>query len=225
MKCRLISALALPFLLTACGGGDSAIDGAREIPNRFGNTVNALDDFNPGSTGDSGNTAGLKANEVRITMEVPAFYAPDAEQTRRNLRIVIPDQVQVYRNDQTGRNLGSVNYSTSTGDDGHIIVAFPEGLPVGPDVLIEARYSAGGQTIVMKALAADSDRDVKVNPFSHYLVEKGLGAYSAGEFQTVMDCVNDRRSELCLNKYVWSSLADQVHDFEKIGRASCRERV
>jgi len=214
MNFRVATAFVLPFLLTACGGGDSAIDEVKKIPNRFGNTVNPLDDFSPGSTGDTGNTAGLKANEVRITLEVPALYAPNAEPTRRNLRIVIPDQVQVYRNDQTGRNLGSVNYSTSTGDDGHIIVAFPEGLPVGPDVLIEARYSAGGQTIVMKALAADSDRDVKVNPFSHYLVEKGLGAYSAGEFQTVMDCVNDRRGELCLNKYVWSSLADQVHDFE-----------
>jgi len=214
MKCRLISALALPFLLTACGGGDSAIDGAREIPNRFGNTVNALDDFNPGSTGDSGNTAGLKANEVRITMEVPAFYAPDAEQTRRNLRIVIPDQVQVYRSNQGGQNLGSVAYSTSTGEDGHIIVAFPDGQPIGPDVVIEARYSGGGQTIAMKALAADSDRDVKVNPFSHYLVQNGLGGYSSTEFQAVMDCVNDRGGALCLNKYVWSSLADQVHDFE-----------
>lgn len=214
MKCRLIPALALPFLLTACGGGDSAIDGAREIPNRFGNTVNALDDFNPGSTGDSGNTAGLKANEVRITMEVPAFYAPDAEQTRRNLRIVIPDQVQVYRSNQGGQNLGSVAYRTSTGEDGHIIVAFPDGQPIGPDVVIEARYSGGGQTIAMKALAADSDRDVKVNPFSHYLVQNGLGGYSSTEFQAVMDCVNDRGGALCLNKYVWSSLADQVHDFE-----------
>ncbi len=214
MKCRLIPALALPFLLTACGGGDSAIDGAREIPNRFGNTVNALDDFNPGSTGDSGNTAGLKANEVRITMEVPAFYAPDAEQTRRNLRIVIPDQVQVYRSNQGGQNLGTVPYSTSTGEDGHWIVAFPDGQPIGPNVVIEARYSGGGQTIAMKALAADSDRDVKVNPFSHYLVQNGLGGYSSTEFQAVMDCVNDRGGALCLNKYVWSSLADQVHDFE-----------
>ncbi|ERP89806.1 hypothetical protein Q666_14310 [Marinobacter sp. ES-1] len=214
MKCRLIPALALPFLLTACGGGDSAIDGAREIPNRFGNTVNALDDFNPGSTGDSGNTAGLKANEVRITMEVPAFYAPDAEQTRRNLRIVTPDQVQVYRSNQGGQNLGTVPYSTSTGEDGHVIVSFPDGQPIGPDVVIEARYSGGGQTIAMKALAADSDRDVKVNPFSHYLVQNGLGGYSSTEFQAVMDCVNDRGGALCLNKYVWSSLADQVHDFE-----------
>lgn len=214
MKCRLIPALALPFLLTACGGGDSAIDGAREIPNRFGNTVNALDDFNPGSTGDSGNTAGLKANEVRITMEVPAFYAPDAEQTRRNLRIVTPDQVQVYRSNQGGQNLGTVPYSTSTGEDGHWIVSFPDGQPIGPDVVIEARYSGGGQTIAMKALAADSDRDVKVNPFSHYLVQNGLGGYSSTEFQAVMDCVNDRGGALCLNKYVWSSLADQVHDFE-----------
>src|SRR5690554_7802530 len=64
MKCRLIPALALPFLLTACGGGDSAIDGAREIPNRFGNTVNALDDFNPGSTGGIAGVAGAAGVKV-----------------------------------------------------------------------------------------------------------------------------------------------------------------
>ena len=214
MSFRIIPVLTCSLLLTACGGGDSAIDGVKEIPNRFGNGANALDDFNEGSTGDSGNTAGLEPNEVRVTMEVPALYAPNAEITRRNLRIVIPDQVQVYRSNQGGQNLGSVAYSTSTGEDGHIIVAFPDGQPIGPDVVIEARYSGGGQTIAMKALAADSDRDVKVNPFSHYLVQNGLGGYSSTEFQAVMDCVNDRGGALCLNKYVWSSLADQVHDFE-----------
>ncbi|HAU18186.1 MAG TPA: hypothetical protein DCS72_07575, partial [Marinobacter adhaerens] len=85
-----------------------------------------------------------------------------------------------------------------------------EGLPLGPDVIIDASY---GNTR-MRALAADADRDVKVNPFSEYLVRNTLSSYTAGEFQTILDCVADEGGELCLNKYVWSTLADQVHDFE-----------
>ncbi|HBX40853.1 MAG TPA: hypothetical protein DEG64_10900, partial [Marinobacter adhaerens] len=79
-----------------------------------------------------------------------------------------------------------------------------------PDVIIDASY---GNTR-MRALAADADRDVKVNPFSEYLVRNTLSSYTAGEFQTILDCVADEGGELCLNKYVWSTLADQVHDFE-----------
>ncbi|MEP3825993.1 MAG: hypothetical protein ABJM19_04720 [Marinobacter sp.] len=213
MRFKLTSLLLTSFLIAACGGGDSAIDGAREIPNRFGSTINALDDFSPGSTGDSSNTKGLKENEVRVTMEVPADFAPRGELTRRNLRIVIPDRVEVYRTNHSLQKLDTVEHSIATGDDGHFIVSFKNGLPMGPDVVIEASWNGHGG-ITMKALAADADRDVKVNPFSHYVVEETLGNYQANEFQTVMDCVNDTGGGLCLNKYVWSTLADQVHDFE-----------
>ncbi|MDX5335113.1 MAG: hypothetical protein LPK13_03395 [Marinobacter sp.] len=207
MRLNLTTLLAATLILTACSG-DSAIDGVKEIPNRFGNAVNALDDFSPGSTGDSNNARGLKPNEVRVTMEVPASVAPQGEPTRRNLRIVVPDRVEVYRTDYTLRkDLGTVRFSTATDDDGYLIIAFEDGVPIGPDVVIEASYR--GTTL--KALAADSDRDVKVNPFSHYLVVEGLGNYDAFDFQTVMDCVNSNR---CLNKYVWGTVADQVHDFE-----------
>ncbi len=213
MRLKFASLLSTSLILTACGGGDSAIDGARNMPNRFGNTVNALDDFSPGSTGDSSNARGLEPNEVRVTMEVPVSFAPSAEATRRNLRIVIPDQIQVYRTNNSLQKLEDIDYTTATGDDGHFIVGFKNGLPIGPDVVIEATWNGGGG-ITMKALAADSDRDVKVNPFSHYVVEETLGNYDASEFQTVMNCVNDAGGGLCLNKYVWSTLADQVHDFE-----------
>jgi hypothetical protein len=207
MRLNLPTLLAATLILTACSG-DSAIDGVKEIPNRFGNAVNALDDFSPGSTGDSSNARGLRPNEVRVTMEVPASLAPQGEPTRRNLRIVVPDRVEVYRTDYTLRkDLGTVRFSTATDDDGYLIIAFEDGVPIGPDVVIEASYR--GTTL--KALASDSDRDVKVNPFSHYLVVEGLGNYDAVDFQTVMNCVN---SSLCLNKYVWGTVADQVHDFE-----------
>ncbi|RMJ03964.1 hypothetical protein DOQ08_01284 [Marinobacter litoralis] len=214
MTFKLASLLSVSLLITACGGGDSAIDGARNAPNRFGSTINALDDFSPGSTGDSSNAKGLKENQVRVTMEVPANYAPNGEATRRNLRIVVPDRIQVYRTNHSLQVLDDVEHTIDTGDDGHFIVGFKNGLPTGPDVVIEATWNGNGG-ITMKALAADSDRDVKVNPFSHYVVQEILGEkYQANDFQTVMDCVNDTGGGLCLNKYVWSTLADQVHDFE-----------
>lgn len=214
MRFKLASLLSTSLLIAACGGGDSAIDGARNIPNRFGSTINALDDFSTGSTGDSSNAKGLKANEVRVTMEVPVNFAPNGEPTRRNLRIVVPDRIQVYRTNHSLQKLNDVEHTIDTGEDGHFIVGFKNGLPIGPDVVIEATWNGNGG-ITMKALAADSDRDVKVNPFSHYVVEEVLGnKYQANDFQTVMDCVNDTGGGLCLNKYVWSTLADQVHDFE-----------
>lgn len=208
MRLTIPSILATSLLLSACGGGDSAIDGAKDIPNRFGNTQNALDDFSSGSTGDSSNARGLKPNQVRVTMELPVNLAPEGEQTRRNLRIVIPDQVRVYRTNTSAQTFDDVRYSTEKGTDGHFILTFDNGVPVGPDVIIEARYG----TATMTALAADADRDVKVNPFSHYLVTEVLWRrYSTYDFQTVLDCVDNAS---CLNKYVWGTLADQVHDFE-----------
>lgn len=208
MRLTIPSILATSLLLSACGGGDSAIDGAKDIPNRFGDTQNALDDFSSGSTGDSSNARGLKPNQVRVTMELPVNLAPEGEQTRRNLRIVVPDQVRVYRTNNSAQKFDDVRYSTEKGTDGHFILTFDNGVPVGPDVIIEARYG----TATMTALAADADRDVKVNPFSHYLVTEVLWRrYSTYDFQTVLDCVDNAS---CLNKYVWGTLADQVHDFE-----------
>ncbi|MBW4933822.1 hypothetical protein [Marinobacter sp. F4206] len=210
---RLTSGLILSsvfLLLAGCGGGDDAITGAQNDPNDFANGTNPVNDFSPGSTGDSSNTAGLEANEVRITMEVPGGVAPDAELTRRNLRIVQPDRVRVYTTNTALQNLGSVPVSTRTDDNGFTIIAFENGLPLAPDVLIDASY---GNTR-LRALAADADRDVKINPFSEYLVRNTLPNYTSGQFQSILDCVDDAGGELCLNKYVWSTLADQVHDFE-----------
>ncbi|KPQ28070.1 MAG: hypothetical protein HLUCCX14_12150 [Marinobacter excellens HL-55] len=207
MRFTFTPVLMSTLLLAACSG-DSAIDGVKEIPNRFGNVVNALDDFSSSSTGDSSNARGLKPNEVRVTMELPVNLAPNGEPTRRNLRIVVPDRVEVYKTDFTLRDdIGTVSYTSATDDDGNIILTFEDGVPVGPDVVVEAFY----QGTSLKALAADGDRDIKVNPFSHYLVEQGLGGYDAIDFQTVMNCVD---TSLCLNRYVWGTVADQVHDFE-----------
>lgn len=199
------------LVLTAgCGSGEDAIAGAAGQPNDFAGNKNPVEDFSSGSTGDSSNTGGLASNEVRVTMEVPGGVTSDGEPTRRNLRIVQPDRVSVYYTNPALQNLGEPPISSRTDSEGFTIIEFTEGLPLGPDVIIDASY---GNTR-MRALAADADRDVKVNPFSEYLVRNTLSSYTAGEFQTILDCVADEGGELCLNKYVWSTLADQVHDFE-----------
>ncbi|MGO1461293.1 MAG: hypothetical protein ACTHYN_13125 [Marinobacter sp.] len=203
----LFSSLAL---VTACGGGGDAIDDVRKQDNSFSGNKNPIDDFSSGSTGDSANNSGLEANEVRITLEVPGSLAPNAEQTRRNLRIVQPDSLRVYQTDRNLQNLGDPGYSTRQDDNGFTVIEFQHGLPVAPDVIIEARY--GNATL--RALAADADQDIKINPFSEYLVRNTLTQYTPGEYQRILDCANQSNSALCLNKYVWPTLADQVHDFE-----------
>ncbi|WP_372996085.1 hypothetical protein [Marinobacter sp.] len=203
--------LSSTLLLTAgCGSGEDAIEGARNQPNDFAGNKNPVDDFSSGSTGDSSNTGGLATNEVRVTMEVPQGVTSEGEPTRRNLRIVQPDRVSVYYTNQALAVLDEPAISTRTDSEGFTVIEFTEGLPLGPDVIIDASY---GNTR-MRALAADADRDVKVNPFSEYLVRNTLSSYTAGEFQGIMECVEDDGGDLCLNKYVWSTLADQVHDFE-----------
>lgn len=209
---RLITLLTLSLpLLTACGGGKTAIEDVASQPNSFPTAKNPVNDFTGSSTGDSTNKAGLAANEVRVTVEVPLQVGPDGELTRRNLRIVKPDRLTVYRTDNTLRKLSSVNVRQRTEDSGRRVIEFVDGQPTGPDVLIEATV---GNTVI-RAFASDSDQDVKVNPFSEYLVRYALGGYTAGEFTRVMNCVNSNNStDLCLTKYVWSTLADQVQDFE-----------
>jgi len=211
MRFTLGLLLSSTLVLNAgCGSGEDAIAGAAGQPNDFAGNKNPVDDFSSGSTGDSSNTGGLASNEVRVTMEVPGGVTSDGEPTRRNLRIVQPDRVSVYYTNPALQNLGEPPISSRTDSEGFTIIEFTEGLPLGPDVIIDASY---GNTR-MRALAADADRDVKVNPFSEYLVRNTLSSYTAGEFQTILDCVADEGGELCLNKYVWSTLADQVHDFE-----------
>ncbi|TNE75905.1 MAG: hypothetical protein EP339_08455 [Gammaproteobacteria bacterium] len=199
------------ILLTGgCGSGEEAIDNAADAPNSFPEAKNPNDDFQSGTTGDSNNAVGLAANEVRITVEVPHGVAPEGELTRRNLRIIRPDSVEVYRTNQSLQPLGSVNVSRRTDDSGREVIAFNDGRPIGPDVIIEVVV---GNTRI-RSLAADDDRDLKVNPYSEFLVTKVLGGYTQTEFNQVMDCVNSTDGSLCLNKYVWATLADQVHDFE-----------
>ena len=198
------------LLIAGCGSGEDAIMGAASQPNDFARYKNPAKDFSSGSTGDSTNTSGLSDHEVRVTMEVPGGVTTEGERTRRNLRIVQPDEVSVYSTNPALQNLGEPPISLRTDSEGFTIIEFTNGLPLGPNVIIDASY---GNTR-MRALAADADQDVKVNPFSEYLVRNTLNSYTAGEFQIVMDCVADEDDELCLNKYVWSTLADQVHDFE-----------
>ncbi len=207
----LFTLIALSVQLTACGGGsDDSLKEAAGKPNTFPPATNALDDFQSGTTGDSNNSSGLATNQVRVTLEVPTAVAPDGEATRRNLRVVTPDRIDVYRSNQTLTRLASVDADLRDEGNGRYVITFADGQPQGPDVLIEASF---GNT-VLRSLAADEDRDIKVNPFSEYLVSDVLSTYSAAEFNQVMSCVNSGEDDLCLNKYVWSTLADQVHDFE-----------
>ncbi|TNE97002.1 MAG: hypothetical protein EP328_07150, partial [Gammaproteobacteria bacterium] len=116
------------LVTSGCGGGDDALKAVRNDPNDFADIKNPVDDFTSGSTGDSNNAGGLESNEVRITMEVPGSIAPDAELTRRNLRIVQPDRVSVYRTNPGLQNLGAADIDTRTDSNGYTVITFNNGL-------------------------------------------------------------------------------------------------
>ncbi len=197
-------------LVSGCGSGEDAIRGARNQPNDFSGGTNPADDFSSGSTGDSGSSAGLEANEVRITLELPVELAPEGEATRRNLNRVAPDSISVYRTNPALQNLGTIAVDNHIDSSGTTVLSFAEGLPQGPDVIIEASYG----DLRIRAPAADADQDVKINPFSEYLIRNTLPGYSNSEFQRILDCVDNAQDEPCPNQHVWSGLADQVQDFE-----------
>ncbi|WP_225314245.1 hypothetical protein [Marinobacter halotolerans] len=199
------------LLLSACSLGSDALEDAAGRSNSFPPAQNSLDDFTPSSTGDSSNSANLESNQIRVTLEVPASVAgEDGEETRRNLRIVEPESLEVYETDQSLNPLDYPNVRIQSAQNNRRIITFENGLPLAPTVIIEATY--GGETL--RSLAADADRDVKINPFSEYLASEVLSSYSSSELNRILDCVNDSEGSLCLNKYVWGTLADQVHDFE-----------
>ena len=206
----LSSLLSAAILLTGCSLDNDALDDAASRGNSFPPGENALSDFSESSTGDSSQSSELESNQIRVTLEVPQAVGSGGEQTRRNLRIVEPDDLTVYETDQTLRPLEFPSVSIRPEGNNRSVITFNDGLPLGPDIIIEASY--GGARI--RSLAADADRDVKINPFSDYLASEALTSYSAAEFQQILDCVNDAAGSLCLNKYVWGTLADQVHDFE-----------
>lgn len=210
VRLTVLFAVLSVTMLSACSSGSDALSDVRGRPNSFPQGSNSLNDFDTGSTGDSDNASGLASNEIRVTVEVPTSVAPEGELTRRNLRIVEPDRIQVYETDSSLRELSSVDVDIRSEDDGRRVITFNDGLPIGPNVIVKAYV---GNTII-RSLVADDDRDVKINPFSEYLVNNGLGGYTTEEFQLVMDCVNSESDSLCLNKYVWSTLNDQIHDFE-----------
>lgn len=205
-----VSLIAATLLISACSLGSDAVDEAAGRSNSFPPARNSLDDFTSSSTGDGSNASELESSQIRVTLEVPEAVAPEAEATRRNLRIVEPESLIVYETDQTLRELGYPDVRIQTGKDKRRIITFKNGLPLAPNVIIEATYA--GETL--RSLAADADRDVKINPFSEYLASEVLGSYTSGELTRILDCVNDSEGSLCLNKYVWGTLADQVHDFE-----------
>ena len=204
------SLLAAAILLTGCSLDNDALDDAAGRGNSFPPGENALDNFTESSTGDSSTSARLEPNQIRVTLEVPEAVGAGGRETRRNLRIVEPESLTVYETDQSLRPIEFPSVRIQSEGDNRTIITFNDGLPLGPDVIVEASY--GGEKI--RSLAADADRDVKINPFSEYLVEQTLNSYSATEFDQILDCVNDSEGGLCLNKYVWGTLADQVHDFE-----------
>ncbi|MAL98013.1 MAG: hypothetical protein CL583_06130 [Alteromonadaceae bacterium] len=196
--------LLLSLALGACSESSSS----SSPPNSF---PPPDDDFTEGSSGDAGNTcSNLAANELCVTVEVPRSVAgDDATATRRNLFVIRPTSVEAVRV-SGGISSESLAVARRRDNSGSLVLTLEdyESIPLDADLVIVATLGDG---TVIRGPLSDVDQDVKLNPFSEYLVAKVLDGeqLSAEDIEEINTCGN-----LCLRRLIWPTLADTVQDFE-----------
>lgn len=201
--------LSASALLTGCLSGADSTSDARTRPNSFP-PIN--DDFTDTGTGDTGNARTLKANEVRVTVQVPAAMAGSgATETRRNLYVVEPASLRVVRVGAGLQEQESLAVSRRQDEQGSVILRLDDlaNVPTDPDYIIEGTLADGTP---VRGPLSDLDQDVKLNPFSEYLVSVTLAGLGAEQLEEIKAC--DASNNICLNQLMWPTLVDQIQDFE-----------
>lgn len=196
--------LLLALALGACSESTSS----SSPPNSF---PPPDDNFTEGSSGDAGNTcSNLAANELCVTVEVPrAVAGDDATEARRNLVVIRPTSVEAVRV-SGGVSSESLVVARRRDNSGSLILTLEdyESIPLDADLVIVATLGDG---TVIRGPLSDVDQDVKINPFSEYLVAKVLETEQLGteDIEAINNCGN-----LCQRRLIWPTLVDTVQDFE-----------
>ena len=195
--------------LSDCLSSSDSTGEARDRPNTFPPLQN---DFTETSSGDANVCRKLESNEVCVTVEVPRALAhPGAEESRRNLYVTSPQSIEVMQLGSGLRQVDSLTISQRETEQGSTIIALEDfkSIPSDPDYIVKATLPGGA---VVQGPLSDSDQDIKLNPFSEYLVSETLFKLGTAELQAIKQC--DASNNICLNQLVWPALVDQIQDFE-----------
>lgn len=206
--CAFLLLVAVLLLLVGCS--DDALDGVTSKPNSFAGSTSHLDRFQDQGTGLGGG-GNLATNELRVRLQLPSANGSDSglnheSADHRGLVNVEDFSLRVLR---VGPGLTPLEtlHPARERDGSSVILQFPEGSlpPMDIDLIVEAW--ADGQRY--RAPLATDNRLVRVNPFSEYLVQKGLATLNGSEIRALNDC----HQSLCPLELVWPSLATQVQAF------------
>ncbi|MDX1589246.1 MAG: hypothetical protein R3296_09920 [Oleiphilaceae bacterium] len=197
-----IHLLVLLLILTQSGCRNDELDEVTERPNSFSGSQHNPDRFRDQGTGLGGG-GDLAVNEVRVRLQRPSG---DSRADHRGLAEAEDFSLRVLR---VGPGLAPLEtlHPARERDGNSVILRFPEGSPVPMDINLIVEAWSGGQAY--RAPLATDNRLVRVNPFSDYLVRKGVAPLSGGEISELNSC----RRTLCPLELIWPSLATQVQAF------------
>ncbi|TVP57495.1 MAG: hypothetical protein EA349_06480 [Halomonadaceae bacterium] len=194
----MLGLLILLLVITGCRPESTA-----STTNSFANIQSNPDGVRDGGTGMEG-SGGLASNELRVRVQVPASSA--AEGDHQGLVNARNYSLQVHRVG-TGLTLLETLAPQQKRDSDTTLLRFPDrtSVPVDINLVIEARVN--GETY-WSPLAADN-RQVRVNPFSDYLVRRELANLSANDIIELNRC----QQTLCPLELIWPSVVSQVQLF------------
>ncbi len=202
---RQLSAILPAIALSAFVLGGCFPDTNVSSENSFPQGDGTGSGFSDSTAGDSSNTPS-QPNQVRVSVQVPAGLT-EGEPGRRNL---VTTGEATLRVDRVDANLNRIqSFSPRIETDGNDFILTFEGsdsVPSDLDLVVTA--SVAGHNF--RAPLAAGSRHVRINPFTHYLIERGLKELSQSDFSRLKGC----NQTLCLQTLIWSPLADQVQNFE-----------
>lgn len=214
--------VGLAFALAGCGAGNPASDLLSKPP-AFSATGSSSSNtgLTSGSSPSQTSNAGLKANQQRLTVELPTSLASGTA-IRQNLVVVKPSNVQLVKLDTYMDITQTYDITYAQQSDDSVIVTIPSGttfgqatqsLPDAPEYAYEVTVntSIGGQ-VTLWAPAASSTQDIRVNAFSDYLVRRVFTTLTSSELSTLDSCLVQQNN--CINTLFWNDLSSKVQDFE-----------
>ncbi|WP_369602542.1 hypothetical protein AAIA72_06195 [Hahella sp. SMD15-11] len=215
-RMTLLATLFSALLLTACGGGSEAVDGARNISTGKTGSGDTIE----GGTESNKPDSSINPNEVVVRVE--ATSGMTARALSAGSATTAPS-ISVVRLDREGNEHADVvqgsDYSVRINSDNTYTITFPDGIPNRLDLVVKATFTDGSGTVLRRALP-NSNQGILINAATEHAVRRFFSTRTFPDqstFDALLPCgtlekdcheSNDPRPAL------WQGLNDAVTDFE-----------